>query len=62
MDKGGGKATIGEESYNLNDGDAIIIPAGVKHNVIANKKGLKLYVVYAPPEHKEDTVQETKPE
>ena len=40
---------------------AVIIPAGMKHNVI--NKGdvpLKLYSLYAPPEHKDGIVEHTK--
>lgn len=44
------------------EGDyAVIIPAGMKHNVI--NKGtidLKLYSIYSPPEHKDGTVHKTK--
>ena len=40
---------------------AIIIPAGTWHNVINNGiEELRLYSVYAPPEHPPDTVHRTK--
>ena len=36
---------------------AIIVPAGSKHNVInIGGADLKLYMIYTPPEHKDDTV------
>jgi mannose-6-phosphate isomerase-like protein (cupin superfamily) len=43
------------------DGYAIMIPAGKWHNVtnIGNVP-LKVYVIYAPPEHPFGTVHETK--
>ncbi len=42
---------------------AIVIPAGTKHNVInTGSEPLKLYTVYAPPEHKDGTVHLTKAE
>lgn len=40
---------------------AVIIPAGTCHNVInTGTKPLKLYSLYAPPEHKDGTVHPTK--
>lgn len=40
---------------------AIIIPAGTWHNVInSGHAPLKIYVIYAPPEHPFGTVHETK--
>ena len=41
--------------------DVIIIPAGTWHNVInTGRNALKLYTIYAPPEHKAGTVHKTK--
>lgn len=49
------------ESQKVGDGYAIIIPAGVRHNIInAGKEKLKLYTLYCPPEHKDQTIHETK--
>jgi mannose-6-phosphate isomerase-like protein (cupin superfamily) len=43
------------------DDFAIMIPAGKWHNVInIGNEPLKLYAIYAPPEHPRDTVHETK--
>lgn len=45
----------------VSDGDAIIVPAGTWHNVI--NKGtipLKLYSIYAPPQHPHGTVHRTR--
>lgn len=40
---------------------AIMIPAGKWHNVInTGNRPLKLYAIYAPPEHPRDTVHKTK--
>lgn len=40
---------------------AIMIPAGKWHNLInTGNKPLKIYVIYAPPEHPYGTVHETK--
>ncbi|MEA4973047.1 MAG: cupin domain-containing protein [Candidatus Metalachnospira sp.] len=45
----------------LNGSDAVIVPAGTWHNIInIGDKPLKLYSIYAPPNHPFGTVQETK--
>lgn len=43
-------------------GDAIVIPAGTRHNVINTSKSrqLKLYTVYSPPNHPPGTLQKTE--
>nr|WP_034847918.1 cupin domain-containing protein [Ruminiclostridium josui] len=46
---------------NVQDGYAFIIPAGKWHNLInTGNKPLKLYSIYAPPQHPFGTVQKTK--
>ena len=46
---------------NANDNYAIIIPAGTWHNIINEQNiPLKMYSVYAPPEHPIRSVQRTK--
>ena len=43
------------------DDSAIMVPAGTWHNVInTGKVPLKLYAIYAPPEHPHGTVHATK--
>jgi len=52
VEAGRAKAIIGNKKYFLKDGDAIVIPPNTWHNVInTGKKDLKLYTLYAPPEH-----------
>lgn len=62
VEKGIGQAIIGETTYDLADGIAIVIPAGQKHNVIntSNSEALQLYTVYAPAEHPEGKIHSTK--
>ncbi|WP_314585742.1 cupin domain-containing protein [Paenibacillus terrigena] len=46
---------------NAYDGYAIMVPAGKWHNVInTGNKPLKVYAIYAPPEHPFGTIHETK--
>lgn len=47
----------------VRDDDAIMVPAGTWHNVInTGNRPLKLYSIYAPPEHPFGTVHRTKAE
>jgi mannose-6-phosphate isomerase-like protein (cupin superfamily) len=54
----------GKEKHQVNDGDAVIVPAGTYHNVInaSKEKKLKLYTLYSPPNHPDKTVHKTKAE
>lgn len=46
---------------NVGDGSAIMVPAGTWHNVInTGNKPLKVYSIYAPPQHPYGAVQKTK--
>ncbi len=62
FESGEGKVTIDEESYLVKDGDAVIVPAGINHNVenTSDNEPLKLYTIYAPPEHPDKTIHATK--
>ncbi|HEX5614459.1 MAG TPA: cupin domain-containing protein [Acidimicrobiia bacterium] len=52
-----------DETYDLADDWAVIVPAGVWHNVVNTGSGpLKLYSLYSPPEHPPNTVHRTKAE
>ncbi len=59
---GNGKCIIDGNEYKVENGDAIVIPAGAKHNVINTDsvKGLKMYTIYAPPQHKDGLINATK--
>jgi len=50
-----------EETHDVEDDWAIIIPAGTWHNVVNTGDGdLKVYSLYSPPEHPPNTVHRTK--
>jgi mannose-6-phosphate isomerase-like protein (cupin superfamily) len=50
-----------EETHEVEDDWAIIVPAGVWHNVVNTGDGeLKVYSLYSPPEHPPQTVHRTK--
>jgi mannose-6-phosphate isomerase-like protein (cupin superfamily) len=62
FESGAGKAVIDGTEHVVCDGDAIIVPAGARHNIIntSTDTPLKLYTIYSPPEHKDGTAHETK--
>ena len=64
FEAGLGKCIIDGTSYDLKDGDVIVVPAGAKHNIINvdSKNELKMYTIYAPPHHKDGIVRATKAE
>ena len=50
-----------DETYEVEDDWAVIIPAGVWHNVVNTGPGdVKLYSLYSPPEHPPNTVHRTR--
>lgn len=64
FESGEGKVIIDGDESMVSDGFAVIIPAGSEHNVIntSSDKPLKLYTIYAPPQHPDGTVHKTKAE
>lgn len=62
-ESGTGVALVGGKEYPLTDGSSIIIPEGTEHNIKnTGDTDLKLYTIYAPPNHKDGTVHKTKAE
>ena len=51
-----------KEEHVVHAGDAVVVPAGTFHNVInaSPTQPLRLYTLYAPPQHPDDTVQKTR--
>ncbi|MEK7652250.1 MAG: cupin domain-containing protein [Patescibacteria group bacterium] len=62
FEKGNGKVLIDGNEQTVSDGDAVIVPTGAKHNIINTSKtdSLKLYTIYSPPHHKDQTIHQTK--
>jgi mannose-6-phosphate isomerase-like protein (cupin superfamily) len=61
FESGLGKCTVDENIYDVEDGDAIVVPAGARHNVInTGLEVLKLYTIYGPPNHQKSTIRLTK--
>jgi mannose-6-phosphate isomerase-like protein (cupin superfamily) len=63
FEEGRGQVDIDDNTYDVVDGSAVVVPAGARHNVRNTGDGpLKLYTLYGPPEHKDGIVQATKEE
>lgn len=63
VEAGKGEVLIDGVRTPIEDDDAIIVPAGARHNVKnTGKEPLQLYTLYGPPEHKDGTVHVTKAE
>ncbi len=51
------------QTWRASNNDAIIVPAGTWHNLLSNgDMALKVYSIYAPPQHPHGTVHVTKEE
>lgn len=59
---GKGWVEVDGNKYQVKDGDAVVIPAGAKHNVINTSadEELKIYTIYSPPHHKDGIIHKTK--
>ena len=62
VEAGTGVVSLNREEHKLGDGSAVVIPAGVEHNVVNTSpdEPLRLYTLYSPPEHPDGTIQKTK--
>ena len=61
VEEGKGEVSIDGRSTRIESDDAIVIPAGARHNIRnTGNKALKLYTLYAPPQHEDGTVHRTK--
>ncbi len=59
---GTGKAIVGGVTKKIGTGFAVFVPAGVEHNIVNTSADLplKLYTLYAPPNHQDGVVHRTK--
>ena len=61
LEAGAGEVVIDGQRTEIVADDAILVPAGARHNVInTGSEPLKLYTLYGPPEHRDGVVQPTK--
>lgn len=64
FEQGEGKCLIDGNEYLVEDGSAIVVPAGAEHNIInvSDSEELKLYTIYSPAHHKDQIIRLTKDE
>jgi mannose-6-phosphate isomerase-like protein (cupin superfamily) len=61
VEKGRGDVFIDGETTAIKSGWAMIVPAGARHNITnTGDKPLRLYTIYAPPQHQDRIVRTTK--
>ena len=61
--EGEGEAVIEGQSSPVRPGDYVFVPAGTLHNFVnTGGEPLRLVTTYAPPEHPDGTVHQTKAE
>ena len=61
VESGRGEVEIDGKRTPIEDDDAVIVPAGARHNVVnTGSEPLALYTLYGPPEHREGVVHATK--
>ncbi|MGA7910745.1 MAG: cupin domain-containing protein [Candidatus Dormiibacterota bacterium] len=59
--EGEGKVELDGAAQEFEKGMIVVVPAGVRHNVInTDDEPMKLFTVYAPPQHAAGTVHRTK--
>lgn len=64
FESGKGKCIIDGNEYELENGTAILVPAGSQHNIIntSDTEEMKLYTIYAPAHHQDGVIRATKQE
>ena len=61
VEEGSGEAVLDGASTAIRAGFAVIVPAGTNHNIInTGNVPLKLYTLYAPPNHRDGVVHSTR--
>lgn len=63
IEEGTGEALIEGVRTEISAGFVVLIPAGTKHNIInTGNVPLKLYTLYAPPNHRDGVIHHTRVE
>lgn len=63
VEEGSGEALLDGVSTAIRAGFAVLVPAGTNHNIInTGNVPLKLYTLYAPPNHRDQIVHHTRAE
>lgn len=61
VEEGSGEAVLNGTRTPIQAGFAVLVPAGVNHNIInTGSVPLKLYTLYAPPHHRDGVIHERR--
>lgn len=61
VEEGTGEAELDGVRSPIQAGFAVLVPAGTKHNIVNTSEApLKLYTLYAPPNHRDGVVHRTR--
>jgi mannose-6-phosphate isomerase-like protein (cupin superfamily) len=62
IESGEGKAVLDGIEHDIRDGFVVLVPSGTNHNIINTSadKPTKLYTLYAPPNHRDGVLHQTK--
>jgi mannose-6-phosphate isomerase-like protein (cupin superfamily) len=61
VEQGSGEAVLNGVRTAIRAGFALVVPAGAQHNIInTGTVPLKLYTLYAPPNHRDGVVHRTR--
>jgi mannose-6-phosphate isomerase-like protein (cupin superfamily) len=62
IEEGVGKTILNGVEYPIEDGSAVVVPAGTRHNIVNTSpdRKMKLYTVYSPPNHIDGVIHKTK--
>ncbi len=61
VEEGNGEAVLDGVRSKISAGYAVLVPAGTNHNIVNTGDGpLKLYTLYAPPNHRDGVVHLTR--
>ena len=63
VEEGTGEAVLDGVHTPISAGFAVIVPAGTNHNIVnSGSVPMKLYTLYAPPNHKDGVIRHTRAE
>jgi mannose-6-phosphate isomerase-like protein (cupin superfamily) len=63
VEEGKGEIVLDGRATGIESDMAMLVPAGTRHNIRnTGHRALKLYTLYAPPQHEDGTVQRTRAE
>ncbi len=61
VEQGSGEAVINGVKTPITEGFAVVVPAGARHNIVnTGAAALKLYTLYAPPNHRDGVIHHTR--